>query len=227
MKTTLFITSSGTEIGKTFVSSLIIRQLRKQGYAIEALKPVISGLTAEDFTNSDTALLLTALERPVTTETIEQMSPWRFKAALSPDMAAAKEGREVSFDALVEYCTATRATAEDVLLIEGVGGVMVPLDQSNLVVDWIAALAQRTNVRPVLVVGSYLGTLSHTFTAAAVLAERGVPPVAVIVSETLDSTVELSATVDAMIRFLPDVPIVTLPRLNANAVDAPDLTFFC
>ena len=222
--TTLFITSSGTEIGKTFVGSLLVRQLRAQGRGVAALKPVISGVTAEDFADSDTALLLDALARPATVEAIQDMSPWRFQAALSPDMAAALEGRDVPFNALVDHCAAARAAAQDVLVIEGVGGIMVPLDQRHTVLDWLMAVAGRMAVRPVLVVGSYLGTLSHTLTAAAVMAHHGVPPTAIVVSQSPDSTVSLSATVETLARFLPDIPIVTLPRLPADGTGAPDLT---
>lgn len=222
--TTLFVTSSGTEIGKTFVTTLLVRQLRAQGRRVAALKPVISGMTAEDFADSDTALLLDALERPATHQAVADMSPWRFQAALSPDMAAALEDRAVPFDAVVDHCRTARTAAEDVLVIEGVGGIMVPLDDRHTVLDWLVAVAGSMTVRPVLVVGSYLGTLSHTLTAAAVMSQQGVPPTAVVVSESADSTVSLSATTETLARFLPDTPIVTLPRLPADGTGAPDLT---
>ena len=79
------------------------------------------------------------------------MSPWRFAAPLSPDMAASRERRSIPFDALVAHCRAA-SERRGVTLIEGIGGVMTPLDAEHTVLDWIAALGAPA----LLVVGSYL-----------------------------------------------------------------------
>lgn len=223
--TTLFVTSSGTEIGKTFISALLIRQLRAKGRTVSALKPVVSGVTADNFSESDTAILIDALGQSATHEVIEAISPWRFEAALSPDMASALEGRSIDFYNLIDHCLGARTTSEDILLIEGVGGVMVPLDDSHLVLDWITALASHITLRPLLVVGSYLGSMSHTLTSSSVMAQHGIPPVAVIVSESMQTSVPLDATVATLTRFLPDTPVLTLPRLRPGEDREPDFSF--
>ncbi len=96
----------------------------------------------------------------------------------------------------------------------------MPLTERETVADWIAAL----EVPALLVTGSYLGTLSHTLTAAEALKARGVPLAAVIVSESADSPVPLSETVETLERFV--TPVLALPRLNDPEEwrDAPDLT---
>jgi len=109
------------------------------------------------------------------------------------------------------------------LLIEGVGGVMAPLTESESVLDWMAAL----NVPVLLVVGSYLGTISHTLTAHETLKGRGLTPDAVIVSESPESPVPPAETKTTLARFLDGLPIVLLPRLAAGEAiwrAAPDLT---
>ena len=73
--TSTFITATGTGIGKTLVTSLLTRQLRAKGKTVRALKPVISGFTDETLAESDTAELLRAMDRPVTPETITDISP--------------------------------------------------------------------------------------------------------------------------------------------------------
>src|SRR3546814_8137834 len=85
------------------------------------------------------------------------MSPWRFRAPLSPDMAAAREGRTVPFDDLVDHCRDRLAAAAGPLLIEGVGGAMVPLDECHTVLDWMAALAL-----PALLVSGTYRSEEHT-----------------------------------------------------------------
>ncbi|HEX7775825.1 MAG TPA: AAA family ATPase, partial [Parvibaculum sp.] len=92
---TIFVTSSGTDVGKTYVSSMLVRQLRARGLPVRALKPVVSGFDEASFPASDTAALLAALGEPVAYENAEDVSRWRFRAALSPDMAAAREGQSI------------------------------------------------------------------------------------------------------------------------------------
>ena len=93
-------------------------------------------------------------------------------------------------------------------LIEGIGGVMVPLDAEHTVLDWIAALEAPT----LLVVGSYLGSLSHSLTAAAALRERGVPLAGIVVSESEAEPVPTAETAATLARFVEGVPVRLLPR---------------
>jgi len=167
---TVFVASSGTGIGKTLVTAALGWQLRHAGKSVRILKPVISGYSPETHRDSDTAILLQSLESPESVATIDAMSPWRFAAPLSPDMAAARENRSLNLDAIVDCCRAAAGGNEDYLLIEGVGGVMVPLTDKDTVLDWMAA----SDAPALLVVGSYLGTISHTLTAADAVARRGI-----------------------------------------------------
>ena len=219
---TLFVTSSGTEIGKTLIVTILAHQLRDRGKSVRALKPVVTGFTPETAAGSDTALILQSLGDAVTAETIEAVSPWRFAEPLSPDMAAAREGRRIDLDAIVEFCRDVETGDQDVLLIEGVGGVMVPLTETESVLDWMAAL----DVPVLLVVGSYLGTISHTLTAHETLKGRGLTPDAVIISESPESPVPPAETKTTLARFLGDLPIALWPRLAAGEAiwrAAPDL----
>jgi dethiobiotin synthetase len=205
--TAVFVTSSGTGVGKTFVTIRLIEELRVAGRRVRALKPVASGFDVAAPEGSDSALLLRAQSLDVTPENLDAVSPWRFAAPLSPDMAAARERRSIPFDALVAHCRAA-SSGSGLTLIEGIGGVMVPLDSKRTVLDWIAALGAPT----LLVVGSYLGTLSHGLTAAAALRARGVPLQAVIVSESAEQPVPASETAATFARFVAPAPVRVLPR---------------
>lgn len=204
----VFVTATGTDIGKTFVTTGLIRAARNLGRPVDALKPVVSGFDPNDVPASDTGAILDALGRPASTEAIELVSPWRYAAPLSPDMAARRENRFLDFDALLSFCQAGIAAARGTLLIEGVGGIMVPLDDSHTVLDWMAALG----LPVLLVAGSYLGTISHTLSALDVLARRGLRVMSVIVSETAGSSVELQETAETIRRFGHGATVATLPR---------------
>lgn len=216
--TALFVTATGTDVGKTFVTAGLIRALSRAGRSVNAAKPVISGFTMETLGASDTGVLLSALGREPTLQEAERLSPWRFKAPLSPDMAAEAEGTPIDFDALITDSRGRIAATQDVLLIEGVGGVMVPLDDRHTVLDWMAALG----LPVLLVAGSYLGTISHTLSALDVLTRRGLRVASLVVSETQGSTVGLDPTVATLRRFIPsEIEIIDLPRLAGQRPDHP------
>jgi len=209
----LFVTATGTDVGKTYVTAGLICAGRRAGRAIEALKPVLSGYDPSAAGDSDAGVLLAALGRAITADSVAAIAPWRFSAPLSPDMAAAVEGKTIDFDAVVATCRAT-LRPDHLTLIEGVGGVMVPLDASHTTLDLAAALAMPV----VLVSGTALGAISHLLTARAVLLGRGLVLRAIILNESVASTVPIAATRATLARFCPEA-ILVVPR------DADDGTF--
>jgi dethiobiotin synthetase len=212
--TAIFVTGAGTDVGKTFLTAALIRHWRSAGHAVGAFKPVASGFDPATAQNSDPGVLLVALERPISD--MDTISPWRFAAPLSPDMAAAREGRTLDFEAIVEFSRRAAASADRVL-IEGVGGIMVPLDERHTVLDWMSAL----RLPILLVAGSYLGTISHTLTALRVLAQRNLTVVAVAVSESATPGAPLEETVATIARFADLIEVVGVPRLAGEAHSHP------
>lgn len=212
-----FVTSTGTDIGKTFVTAGLIRYLRESNQPVAALKPVVSGYDSSVVETSDPAVLLTAMGRRVTADEIAQIAPWRFRAPLSPDLAAAREGRNIDFDKLIAFSRAAIEATTGLLFIEGVGGIMVPLDSRRTVLDWMATL----QIPLLLVVGGYLGTISHTLTALDVLAQRKLTIAAIVVSESARDAVELDETVASIARFAGEVEVVGLPRLPGGIKQHP------
>ena len=208
-----FVTATGTDIGKTFVTAGLIRHLREHGKKVDALKPVVSGFDIATAAISDPGILLEALDEPITVDTLARISPWQFSAPLSPDMAAAREGRSIGFDDLVALCRKAIADAPVAFFIEGVGGIMVPLDRKHSVLDWACALG----LPLVVVAGSYLGTISHTLTALKVIADAGLTVKALVVNETGDGAVPLDETVATLKRFAPGIRIATIARVKAPA----------
>jgi dethiobiotin synthetase len=209
----IFVTATGTDVGKTFVAASLIRHLRRQGHVVEAIKPVLSGFDPNEAAASDPGILLDALGLPVTADEIQRISPWRFRAPLSPDLAASMEGRRIDVAEVVAFCQNAVATHRDVLLIEGAGGIMVPLDDQRTVLDVMMAL----RLPLILVTGSYLGSISHTLTALDSLFTRDMNVMAVIVSETPGSAVPLDEVVATIGRFAE--PVIGLPRSLSQAGD--------
>ena len=204
----VFVTASGTEIGKTFVTRALIAQLRAKGRLVQALKPIATGVESVSSEPSDTELLLHALDREADAGSLARVTPWCFREPLSPDMAATREQTTIPFDDLVAFCKAESGV--DITLIEGIGGVMVPLDEEHSVLDWIVTLGAPT----LLVVGSYLGALSHALTAAGMLRASGVELAGIIVNESPEEPVPTEETAAVIARFSADVPIRVLHRVD-------------
>jgi dethiobiotin synthetase len=204
--TAIFITATGTNVGKTQVVASLIRHLRQFGRTVEAIKPIVCGYDTARAAASDPGTLIAALGLPFSPESIDRVSPWRFRAAMSPDLAARHEGRTINIDGVVAFCQNAIERRRDVLLIEGVGGIMVPLDESRTILDVMMAL----RLPLILVAGSYRGTVSHTLTALDSLLRRDMKLLATIVNETPDSTEPLDEVVASIGRFTE--PVIGLPR---------------
>jgi dethiobiotin synthetase len=204
--TAIFITATGPDVGKTVVVASLIRHLRQIGHSVEAIIPIVTGYDPAQAAASEPGLLISALDLPFSPESIERMSPWRFRAALSPDIAAKLEGRTIDVDAIIDYCAATVRGHRGTLLIDGVGGVMVPLDERRTMLDVMMAL----RLPLILVTGSDDGTLSHTLTALDSLFRRDINVLTTIVSETPGSPIPLDEVVASIRQFTE--PVIGLPR---------------
>jgi dethiobiotin synthetase len=207
----IFITGSGTGVGKTYVAALLIRELRQAEHSVRAFKPVTTGMMPINepaFADTDTALLLAAQGVAVDAGSVAACTPWRFARPLSPDMAAAAEGRALPFKAIAEWADAVprQAARDAIVLVEGVGGVMSPIATDALNIDLIAALQCPT----ILVCGTYLGAINHALTAIETLRARKIALRALAVSETAGSSVDFSATMDTLSRFAPGVRIAPI-----------------
>lgn len=212
----LFITSTGTEIGKTFVTAALCHQLRQAGKAVTAIKPVISGIEDGNMDGTDTAAIAGGLGLPLTSETVDMISPFRFKAPLAPVMAAKLEGRTLDYQAVVDVCK-NRIAANTFTLVEGVGGSFVPMTEDKLVADWIADLG----LPSLLVTGSYLGTISHTIATVDAMCQRNLPIGAIIISESApvpgqDPHPDLQETAH-QIEHWCGLPVATVPRIEGTA----------
>lgn len=203
-----FITSSGTDIGKTFVTAALTHQLKKAGHSVAAYKPIISGF--EDGKPNDATILLEAQGISKSHKNILAHSPWRFKLAASPDIAAAAEKEEIKFMDLVNFHNAS-AQKQEITLFEGVGGVMVPLNDEKTTLDLISHL--KFNV--LLVVGSYLGSISHTLTAYNALKNKGVNNIKIVVTESAKNPNSLEQTVNSIANFT-DCEIFVIPRVASE-----------
>jgi len=152
----LFVTGTGTEVGKTYVACLIARVLRDEGHRVGVYKPVASGCRREGsrLVSPDAVALWHAAGRP---STLEQVCPQCFEAPLAPHLAARAEGKSVDAGRLSAGLELWREQS-DIVLVEGAGGLMSPLSEDLDNAD----LARRFGYPLLVVAANVLGTINAT-----------------------------------------------------------------
>jgi dethiobiotin synthetase len=198
-----FVTAIGTDVGKTFAACALLHGARQAGRPTHALKPVACGI---DHAMGGDVAELNAASGHVDVE----QSPWWFNAPLSPNMAATVEGKIIDIHELTQW-TRARIPSDGLTLIEGVGGLMVPLNDTQTVRDWVAAL----DLPIILVAGTYLGALNHTLLTLEALRVAKLKVAALIISESTQG-VSLGETEKTVRRFAQDIPlIIAQPCVNS------------
>ncbi|MDD4885733.1 MAG: dethiobiotin synthase [Thiomonas sp.] len=162
-----FVTGTDTEVGKTRISAALLHWCVNQGWRSAGFKPVAAGLEQADgrWINADVQALRQAGSAPLTDA---EVGPCQFKAACAPHLAAAMEGRVIDFDSLLGAARQL-ALRSDALVVEGVGGFVVPLGADKDTAD----LAQALGLPVVLVVGLRLGCINHALLTAESVRARG------------------------------------------------------
>jgi len=170
----LFVAGTDTAVGKTLVSGLLARHWAGQGMRTLVQKWVTTGCTgfSDDVRHANSFTSEEEIGRDGT-----DLSPYCFSLAASPHLASEQEGRTVSAT-LLAAATQRLEQRCDLLVLEGVGGVLVPLRRDLLLADLVARFGLPTMV----VARSGLGTLNHTLLTLEALRSRGIPVLAVLLN---------------------------------------------
>ncbi|MDX1949000.1 MAG: dethiobiotin synthase [Rickettsiales bacterium] len=209
----IFITSTGTNIGKTYISCLLIDYIKNiKQQKIHAIKPIISGFKFEE-TPNDLYNLCNSLGLKYSKNNLKKITRYFFEKPLSPDMAARISNiEEAKIDEIIKFIQKIEAEEKnDYLIIEGAGGAFVPINKTENTSDLIAKTAEKI----VLVVGSYLGSLSHTISCVHAMKTLNIQPDLIIISQNLDAKNELfikeSETIKSLENFI-DIPIISVGK---------------
>jgi dethiobiotin synthetase len=163
-----FVTGTDTSVGKTTVTVRVMQQLVAQGLTVVGMKPVASGCEWLDgrWQNEDVHLLTAASNVSAPPELI---NPYCLEPAIAPHIAAAQAGIEIDFN-VIQAAYTQLATMADVVIVEGAGGLLVPLNATQTIADLIQAL----NLPALVVVGMRLGCINHALLTAEVLKQRNI-----------------------------------------------------
>ncbi|UPM42765.1 dethiobiotin synthase [Halocatena salina] len=199
------VVGTGTGVGKTIVTAGLVGALREHGCDARAVKPAQTGFPPDD----DANVIATVCDDPDAAVCLRYLTE-----PLAPAVAAEREGTDLSYQSIREE---TVAAFEDVAVgvLEGIGGLRVPLTDDREVVDLVADL----DCSAVLVARSGLGTLNHTALTIEALQQRNVPVLAVVLNEYEGTTIAERSNPEALESMI-DAPVLTMPSVERdNLID--------
>ncbi|MCV9884144.1 dethiobiotin synthase [Metabacillus halosaccharovorans] len=208
----LFVTGTDTDVGKTIITSGIAAVLKEKQVDIGVYKPLLSGVSREH-TKSDTSLLKEGSQTPLTHK---EITPFEFKEPLAPYVAGKLEGRSIYLKDVVNHWNQIKHK-HHCFLVEGAGGISVPLGPGFLVSDLITALDLPT----IIVTRPNLGTINHTFLTVKYAQSLGIMVAGIIINGK-NSDVDLAEqTNPEVIEKQCKVPILGItPRLEDVNIEA-------
>lgn len=205
-----FITGTDTDVGKTYVTRLLLESLKREGRIAAGYKPFCCG------SRQDTVELLEASSSQLGL-TLDEINPQWFKAPASPFAAGLLENRPTDLDAAVEGFVQLKARCENIL-VEGAGGWEVPLTASATIAD----LAQKLGLPVIIVVNNKLGALNHTLLTVRGIAAHGLRCAGIILNQVADERDPASISHRHILELhAPDVPVLAEIMHGETHLDWP------
>jgi len=199
----IFVTGTDTGIGKTIVSATLARLLALSGLSVGVMKPVTSGCEERDgrLVSLDAELVCWGAGIPLTTES----APYLMKAPLAPSVAASLEGIEIDV-AAIKATYQRLAEQYDIVIVEGAGGLLVPVTGSFLMSD----LAKELGLPILVVARPNLGTVNHTLLTTSCAAHLGLEVKGVVINRFPDEPDQAEETAAPLIESLCAAPLLGL-----------------
>lgn len=208
----VFVTGTGTEVGKTVVAAALARSLAAEGKRVAAFKPAVTGLNEAD--EADHELLRRAAG---SAQSDAEIAPHRYGPPASPHLAAELAGEKIDPACLVRGAMDAAASA-DALVCEGVGGLLVPLSLSPRYL--IRDLAADLGLPLVVAAPPGLGTINHTLLTLEAARTAGLGVAAVVLTPWPDSPSRVEESNRETIAALGEVEVRTLPPLDLSDPDS-------
>ena len=178
----IFITSTGTNIGKTYCTVEILKEMLHRKVLFNAYKPILSGFDIYNIKDSDSYKILKTNNKEPKIEDIKEISPWLFEKPIAPSIAAKKENKSLKYNDVLEWCL-KKSDNNIINIFEGAGGLLVPIEKIKTLLD----LMKDLNSKVVLVVGNYLGSVSHTLSAIKNLQQANLQIINIIINENINN----------------------------------------
>lgn len=207
----IFLTGTDTGVGKTFVAVALLRALAARGVRAAGMKPVAAGVLPGAACNADVDALAQADGLPLA---LRDRNPYAFAPAIAPHLAAREAGQRIDLDVIAAGWQRLRAQA-DLIVVEGAGGVMVPLNERHDMLD----IAARLHLPVLLVVGLRLGCINQALLAVHAVRTRGLRLAGWVGNVIEPSMLRIDANIESIAERIGRPPTAIL-RWNPTAANA-------
>lgn len=206
----VFIAGTDTGVGKTRVAQALIQRGVAAGKRVAAMKPVSAGCvwTEEGWLNDDVALLRAASNVALP---LALLNPYAFEPPIAPHLAAQKAGVEIDL-ARIESAYHEITAQSDEVIVEGVGGLLVPLNAKHSAADIIL----RLDLPVILVVGMRLGCLNHALLTVEAMAQHGIKLQAWVANQIDPNMREFDLNLASLKQRISAPLIAVFPHLTAS-----------
>ena len=203
----LFITATDTDIGKTYVCAGLAHSLKKLDIDVGIMKPFACGVKQKTgFSSNDLTILSKAA---MVNDAEELLNPFFFPIPASPYTAAKNLGVKIDIDYLMK-CFRKLDKIHDVMLVEGIGGIMTPILKDYAIIDLIKDLEANT----IIVTSSKIGTINHTIMTCNMCKNMKIPVKGLIINN-FDSTGYPVSDLEKDLNALTDLPVLcSLPHMQ-------------
>ena len=216
----IFVTGTDTDVGKTRISEALIELLREQGHTVAGMKPIASGcdMTADGLRNDDAVRLIEQANADLPYDLI---NPYAFEPAIAPHIAARQAGVSIDLK-LIKSSYQQIQQKTDVVVVEGAGGWLVPINETETMAD----LAKTLNLSIVLVVGIRLGCINHALLTIESIKQSGLSIVG-WVANNIEINTQSAEIIDTLTQRLAVPLLAEIPYLSEHqkAKEYIDLEF--
>lgn len=197
-----FITGTDTDVGKTFITRLLLAKVKQQHKSALAIKPISAGSDDAVFLQKESSIVLP----------YDTINPFCLRAPLSPHISAAREKKNLDAHTITNACEQVYQYPVDYLFIEGAGGWLVPINETQTIADVACAL----NIPVILVVSMRLGCLNHALLTAENILSKNLPLAGFIANQTQEHAQEAFAENIATLQQRIHAPLLGVIPYSIN-----------
>ena len=216
MSKNIFITATGTDIGKTYISALIIKKMREEGYNCGYYKPVLSGVAENKgkLTESDANYVVNTAKIP---ESADSCVTYWWKEAVSPHLASERAGDKIEPEKIIKDFK-NKQSIYDYLLVEGAGGITCPLYLQNNKKYLLSDLIREMNTPIVIVADGGLGTINSVLLTVEYAKQKNIKINGIILNN-FDSDNFMHKDNLKQIEYLTEINVAATVQKNANEIN--------
>ena len=217
MTKSIFITATGTDVGKTYISALIVKKMREHNYNCGYFKPVLSGAYMNDFGALIAGDCEYVIEKAKLQKTPFKYLSYSFSEAVSPHLASKRSNTEINTDKILNDFS-TLKQEYDYILVEGAGGITCPLNISENKTLLLSDLIKEMNADIIIVADGGLGTINSVLTTVEYAQNHNIK-IAGIILNNYDENHFMHTDNKEVIEQLTNIPVIATVGKNQNDIN--------